>query len=651
MRVIGLMLYLAIFGSLSAQAEYPKPPLEAYGALPRIADAELSPDGERVATIANLEDGARMIVFTLSGDVAPKQVGVGDIKARNVEFFDNQHVIFRASETTTTYGFRGEYEYSGAFSFNLETNKIEQLLRRNANLFPAQGGLGKIVGRGKEAGEVLMPADIGERQNTPSYDLLRVKLKSPIGRRIMRGTQDTRDWFVGTNGNILARERYDNRSNTYRVQARKNDKWETIYEIEDSILPMSILGVAPDESGLVFIRTLRDEIGSDVLLRLGFDGEVNGPLLPPRDNEIERIYTDNNRIIVGVRYAGVEPDYAFLDDRLQDSFDKVSATLTNATIYLDSWSDDRAEVLYQVFEPSLGDVWLIHRRVQDELSLLAERRPDIPPEALGTMMNIQYKARDGLQIQAIMTVPPNYHQNQPSPLPAIVLPHGGPASYDRYDFDWMAQYFANRGYAVIQPNFRGSTGSGRTFQDAGRGEWGGKMQDDITDGVNALVTAEMIDPDRICIVGASYGGYAALAGAAFTPELYKCIIAIAPVSDLNRMLRSEKREYGDNHWVVSYWEDIMAEGDARRAKLKSISPVNFAENVQAPILLLHGDDDTVVPIDQSTAMRRALNKADKDVELIKLKGEDHWLSVADTRLQTLQAMDAFIAEHLPNNHD
>ncbi|MEL6827440.1 MAG: alpha/beta fold hydrolase, partial [Pseudomonadota bacterium] len=219
--------------------------------------------------------------------------------------------------------------------------------------------------------------------------------------------------------------------------------------------------------------------------------------------------------------------------------------------------------------------------------------------------------------------------------------------YDRFDFDWMAQYFANRGYAVVQPNFRGSTGSGRAFEDAGRGEWGGKMQHDITDGVKALVSAKMIDPDRICIVGASYGGYAALAGAVFTPELYKCAIAIAPVSDLNKMLKDEKKDHGRDHWVISYWEDIMAEGDARRAKLKSISPVNFAENVQAPVLLLHGDDDTVVPISQSTAMRRALDRADKDVELIKLKGEDHWLSVADTRMQTLEAMDAFIAEHLP----
>jgi len=263
------------------------------------------------------------------------------------------------------------------------------------------------------------------------------------------------------------------------------------------------------------------------------------------------------------------------------------------------------------------------------------------------MLEIKYQARDGLSIQAILTLPPGYNQDTDPPLPAIVMPHGGPAAYDRFDFDWMAQYFANRGYAVLQPNFRGSTGFGLAFERAGDGEWGGKMQDDITDGVKALASSNYIDPNRVCIAGASYGGYAALAGAVFTPELYECVVAIAPVADLNRMLRDERRQSGKDHWVISYWENVMSDGDARRQKLDSISPVKFAENVQAPVLLLHGDDDTVVPFSQSKAMERALKRADKSVELVRLKGEDHWLSVADTRLQTLRAMDRFMSEHLP----
>jgi dipeptidyl aminopeptidase/acylaminoacyl peptidase len=645
MRMLNLIAVLILFAGLEVRAEIPQPPIEAYGALPQIARAELSPDGTKVAAIANLPDDTRMVVFDLASKTISQQLGVSNIKARDVEFYDDNHVILRVSQTTSTYGFRGEYEYSGAFSYNLETQDTEQLLKRTPDLYPAQSGLGRIVGRGEKYGEVLMPAYVGTPGSTPRLNLMRVNLSAPRGRRYARGTHDTIDWFVGEKGNVLARERYDNDDDLYRVQTYSKKKWTTIYEEEDEILPVSMLGVMPDESGLVHIRVRED--GFHALMSLGFDGEFTGPILPPKDREIESYYTDSNRKILGVRYAGAEPDYAFLDTALQESYAFMSEQFPQGTIYLDSWSDDRNVILYQVFDYAVGDVWVTHKRATGDLALVARRRPDIPAEALGAMMNIEYRARDDLAIQAILTTPGGFVQGTSDPLPAIVLPHGGPASYDRFDFDWMAQYFANRGYAVFQPNFRGSTGFGQEFEDAGRGEWGGKMQDDITDGIDGLVEAKIIDPDRVCIAGASYGGYAALAGAVFTPEKYKCVIAIAPVSDLNQMLRSEKRERGSDHWVISYWEDVMAEGDARREKLRAISPANHAERVQAPVLLLHGNDDTVVPFAQSTKMRNALRRADKSVELIKLKGEDHWLSVAETRMQTLREMDRFIAEHLP----
>lgn len=646
MRIIGLCGAVFALLTTPAHAEYPQPPIEAYGALEQISDAELSPDGTKVAAIANVPAGARMIVFDLETGSIGDPIGIENLKARGVDFFDNQHVILRASETKSTFGFRGEYEYSGAFAIDTRNNEIKTLLKNTRELFPAQSGLGYIIGRGENDGEVLMPAWIGERRTEPSYDLLKVKLKSPVGRNYAKGTGDTRDWFVGESGKLLARERYNNKHNMFRVQYRDGSKWTTIFEREQDI-PMSIIGVMPDESGLVFSRILDDEEGLNGLMKLGWDGEVSGPLIPVKDAMIEATLQDNNRKIVGVQYAGVEPDYVFLDERLQASFESVSAQLPDATIYLDSWSDDRSVMLYHVFAPSLGDVWLIHRSADDSLALVANRRPKIPPAAIGYMMSIEYKAQDGLNIQAILTVPPNYDPNSKVPLPTIVLPHGGPAAYDRFDFDYMAQFFANRGYAVLQPNFRGSEGFGQAFEDAGRGEWGGKMQDDITDGVKALITAKITDPDRVCIAGASYGGYAALAGAVFTPDLYKCVIAVAPVSDLNQMLRDERRDHGNNHWVVSYWKDAMADGDARRKKLQSISPANYAANATAPILLIHGDDDTVVPYEQSTRMKRALEREGKSVELIKLKGEDHWLSVAETRMQMLQAMDRFLTTHMP----
>ena len=472
MRKIGVV-FIGLLSAGLANAENPQPPLEAYGALPQISDAELSPDGTKVAAIANVPSGARMIVFNIETGGIGDAIGIEKIKARNVEFFDNQHVILKASETRSTFGFVGEYENHAAFAINMQTNVIRALLDRTRDLYPAQGGLDKIIGRGKNPGEVLMPAWVGEAGRQPSKDLLKVKLSSPVGRSYAKGTDDTLDWFVGESGKILARTRYNNKHNMFRVQYRDGDKWITIFEEEQEI-PMAIWGVMPDESGLVVSVSLDDDIGSSALKRLAWDGEETGPVVPFRVGEIETILKDNNRKIIGVRYAGVEPDYMFLDERLQASFESVSAQLPDATIYLDSWSDDRNVMLYQVFAPSLGDVWLIHRSEDDSLGLVANRRPQIPPDAIGYMMSIDYSAQDGLTIQAILTVPPDYDPENTPPLPTIVLPHGGPADYDRFDFNFIAQFFANRGYAVLQPNFRGSKGFGRAFENAGRGEWGGQ---------------------------------------------------------------------------------------------------------------------------------------------------------------------------------
>jgi pimeloyl-ACP methyl ester carboxylesterase len=645
-RKIGTSFFLFLFCVLPAFADYPEPPLEAYGALPNVSSAELSPDGTKLATISNRDGGTYLLVIDVETGELIKGAAIGEIKARDVSFYDDSYVILRVSNTIKTYGFRGEYEYGGAFAMNIETGEIEQLLYRTKGLYPAQSGIGRIVGRGSRSGEVLMPAYYGSPPADPSLHLFRAKLDERTGRTLIKGTPDTRDWFVGDGGKVLARTRYQQKSNKFRVQHRVEGKWVNAYEGEHAI-PFTLYGVMPDESGLVFSRVQRDEAGFTGMMKLGFDGSIEGPVIPLRDREIEDILTDQNRKVVGVKYAGVVPEFEFLDEGLQSSYEATKATLPGATLKVDSWSEDRGAVLYEVFDTNLGHVWLVHHPASNAFSIVSNARPDIPVQAMALLMDINYKARDGLQIQAVLSAPPNYDPETAGAMPAIILPHGGPADYDRFEFHWLAQYFANRGYMVLQPNFRGSEGFGQAFEDAGDGEWGGEMQDDITDGINALVTAGMIDPDRVCIVGSSYGGYAALAGAVFTPELYKCVIAIAPVSDLNRMLRDERRDRGRHHWVISYWERAMADGDARQSKLRSISPVRFAENVTAPILLLHGDDDTVVPYSQSSVMKRALEQAGKQVELVKLKGEDHWLSVADTRLQTLREIDRFIAQHLP----
>ncbi|MEQ9315886.1 MAG: S9 family peptidase, partial [Henriciella sp.] len=273
-------------------------------------------------------------------------------------------------------------------------------------------------------------------------------------------------------------------------------------------------------------------------------------------------------------------------------------------------------------------------------------RPNIPQDKIGYVEIIEYEARDGMVIPALLTWPAGVQPGEGKDLPLVVLPHGGPEAHDELSFDWMAQIPASRGMLVIQPQFRGSDGFGREFRDAGRGRWGKEMQDDVTDAAKFLIDQGYADPERVCIFGWSYGGYAALAGATFTPEMYKCVIAGAGVSDLPAMLFWEGRETGFDSPVVAYWNNVIGDRREDREKLKDISPVNFADRVQAPLLLIHGDDDDVVPIEQSEVMLKALQRAGKDVEMIELKDEDHWMSTGEGRMKTAAAVEAFLVEHL-----
>jgi dipeptidyl aminopeptidase/acylaminoacyl peptidase len=310
-----------------------------------------------------------------------------------------------------------------------------------------------------------------------------------------------------------------------------------------------------------------------------------------------------------------------------------------------SWSKDRTRFIVTTESGDRSPAIYAYDASEPSVKQIGSANAALQGVRLPSRSEYNFTARDGTSIPGYLTRP----LDATGRTPLVVLPHGGPASRDYAGFDWMAHFLATRGYTVLQPNFRGSAGYGTAWEKAGHGEWGiGVMQHDLSDGVAALIAEELVDPQRVCIVGGSYGGYAALAGAVFTPELYRCAAAIAPVADLVDMLGFERTRRGGLSATVSYWREAMGGGepDGLNGRLRAASPAAHAERASAPILLIHGREDSVVPIAQSRAMQSALQAAGKRVELIELDGEDHWLSVAPTRLATLQALDRFLAEHL-----
>jgi dipeptidyl aminopeptidase/acylaminoacyl peptidase len=227
----------------------------------------------------------------------------------------------------------------------------------------------------------------------------------------------------------------------------------------------------------------------------------------------------------------------------------------------------------------------------------------------------------------------------------VVLAHGGPAARDEPGFDWWAQAMASRGYAVLQVNYRGSDGFGPDFLQAGFGEWGRKMETDLSDGVRYLVSEGTVDPKRVCIAGASYGGYAALAGATLDTGVYRCAVDVAGISDPKGFLVWSKDRR--NVAALRYWDRYMGASGPDDPRLEAISPASHADRAAIPILIIHGRDDTVVPFAQSQLMADALRRAGKDAQFVALTHEDHWLSSGATRLQMLQATMDFLQKNNP----
>lgn len=625
-----------------------KPPMEAFGDVPEIRAVELSPDGNRVAFLQRIGDTDVLVIHDFKAATAQALTKLTDIRARDVHFVGNEYVVLIVSKDTHTYGFRGRYEYSAAFAFNVNTGKYVQLLRNTKDIFPAQSGLGIIVGVAPNGKDAFMPAYMGSAYEDPSRDLLRVPLENGRGLRDggARGTTDTIDWLMNRSGQTIAREQFDEKDETHLIQRREsNGSWKNIYEKKTPLPEIGLVGVSSDGQSLVVIDDRESEFLSLYNISIS-DGTISPPLMQRDDASVAATVSDINRIVYGVRYSGMFPSYDMFDAAIEAEIKAVQQMFPDSAVYLDSWSDDWSKMLFFVEGGTRTEQFTLYDRTAKKLTRIVTSRPAIKQEDVGEVITIEYKARDGLKIPALITWPTGVAVADRKKLPLIVMPHGGPEAYDAVGFDWLAQFLANEGYAVLQPNFRGSAGFGSTFVQAGYGEWGRKMQDDITDGATAMVKMGWADPDRMCIVGWSYGGYAALAGGALTPDLYKCVAAIAGVSDLREMLSVEKREHGEHSRALRYWELLIGDAQKDKEAIDAVSPAKLAANFKAPVLLVHGAADRIVPIRQSELMHDALRNAKKNVKYISIPGDDHGLIDNDSRRQMLTALGEFIAANI-----
>jgi len=475
-----------------------------------------------------------------------------------------------------------------------------------------------------------------ESQTPPAYSLFEVDTVSGKGRLVQRGTPFTTEWVADQAGRRVARkEEVASSQGEFVVQVFSESTWRDIFHGKGSDR-FNLVGFSADGTDVVAVGVIGE--GRRKLWRLPSDGSQPTLLFEDPDSDVEYAVVDQvTGAPCGASLGGAVPHARFLDRASQARADMLDRSFPGQLVGEYDTSEARKRVLVRASGGTKPPVWYVVDFVTHKADIVGEEYPALGSASLGERTVISYKARDGQAIPAYLTLPPKAARQH---LPLVVLVHGGPESRDFPGFDWWSQFLATRGYAVLQPQFRGSTGFGESFRKAGYRQWGGLMQDDISDGVADLVTQGIADPQRVCIVGGDYGGYAALAGAAFTPTLYRCAVSVNGVSDIPEMLAYRENRYAS----VAYLQEHV--GSPFDPVLKQRSPVHAAERINAPVLLLHASNDTVVPFYQSTGMAHALSGAHKSVQLVTLPGDDHWLLRSETRSRMLREVEKFLAAHL-----
>ncbi len=346
------------------------------------------------------------------------------------------------------------------------------------------------------------------------------------------------------------------------------------------------------------------------------------------------IYSSLKQKVVGTTYND-NGGYTFWDEEYQAFQRGLNKALPDTKNYIYDMSDDERRYLVLATSDIESGTFYLGNRDEGSLVPIARRYEKLDATVMRPKKSLSYKSRDGLDIQAFLTLP----NDQDVAHPTLIFPHGGPISYDDGGFDYWTQFFANRGYAVLQMNFRGSDGYGFDFMQAGLQNWGQEMQNDVEDGARWLIEQGIADQQQMCIVGASYGGYAALMGAVRSPDLYRCVVSFAGIGDVVDLVRSYRR-YQNYEVVKQQVGDDFSE-------LRKNSPAEYAEQFQAPVLLIHGTKDRSVKVQQSREMDRALRRANKNVTYLELEDGNHFLGNSEHRLQTFQAIDDFLSQYLP----
>jgi len=611
------------------------PPPETFAEMPFLSDPVLSPDGKSIAARTLSTGKTRLSVFDADNpNQAPHNFELGGHEIVDINWAGPHRLLLTMGMTMEVFGI--PFPATRLVAVDVRTNAATPLDRKSSGLFA-----GNVLYTDPDGAWILVSSQ-SEIFATPSVK--RIDLETGAVTIVEKQRPNVWDWYADGAGVVRAGIAYSGNRWTIWYRDKAGDALVAVKgkreKNDDAGMVDSLRFLSADNSGLIVTNS---RTGRFAAYHYDFaTGTIGDAIYENPQVDISTVLVDPlTGVVSGVKYEDDRRRVMWLDPKMHAIQARVEKALPGAEDVVLNQSNDGNRMLIWSGGAADPGTYYLFDRTKGRFSAIVQPYEKLAQVTLAPVKAVHYAARDGLDIPAYLTLP--LHRSDHD-LPLILMPHGGPFARDDWDYDPFVQFLASRGYAVLQPEFRGSTGYGRDFVEKGYGQWGRKMQDDLDDDVDWLVKSGQVDAKRVCIMGASYGGYAALWGAIRNPEKYRCAISLAGVTDLDAMLRYDKRSFAATRYFRE-WQAKIAGVD--KIDLDTVSPLPQAARLNIPVLIAHGEQDDNVPPRQSHLLVTALEKRHADVESVFYKEAVHGFTKPEDMADYLKRVEAFLAKHNP----
>lgn len=621
LRALFLLLGLcAALAAARAQSGTPLIPIETLFRSPELAQMKLSPDGTHVAYLAPYERRQNLFIKRIGEDTG---IRITTATARDLGgyfWLGNNRLAYSIDE--------GGKENWRIYAVDRDGSNAKLLT-------PETGVRAQLVAQLPDDDDHLL---IKMNQRDPRLpDLHRINVKTGETTLVVRNDRNYSGYHIDNTGTVRLATGTDGVNVTLYHRLTDDAPFERVLstDFRASVGPLAFTA----DNRYFYALSNRNGDKAAVVLIDPKDGREIDVVYQNSEYDAAGLLRDHEKKIIGAQYVGDKAERVYFDERARNRHLEIARQLPGQA--LDFVSSNRAGTDFIVkawSDRDPGTFYFYHDATQ-RLTKIGAVAPWIDSSQLATVKPVSYRSRDGLTIHGYLTLP----QGATGPQPTLLVIHGGPWARDQWRADPEVQFLANRGYAVLQINYRGSTGYGRAFMEAGFKQWGRAMQNDITDGAQWLIDQKIADPKRLGIYGISYGGYATLAGLAFTPELYRCGIADSGVSDIGDWIGAlPPQAQAARAMLYTMVGDPQTDRDA----LAATSPLQHAARIKAPLLIAHGGNDPRVPASHSDKIVAALKARGAEVDYLHKENEGHSFHLEENRMEFYRHAERFLAKHL-----